>query len=103
MNGASNAESCLNLLSGVRVLDLAQGVAGSDAAKVLGDLGAEVIKVEPPGGDPVRQLGPFPNGAPDLDLGGLFLYVNAGKHYAAQTLDRAAVQQLVRSVDVVVE
>ncbi len=46
------------MLSGVRVLDLT-GEAGWLAGKILGDLGADVIKVEPPGGDPGRRRGPF--------------------------------------------
>jgi crotonobetainyl-CoA:carnitine CoA-transferase CaiB-like acyl-CoA transferase len=45
-------------LSGVRVLDLADETAVL-GAKLLGDLGADVLRVEPPGGDPIRRLGPF--------------------------------------------
>ena len=45
-------------LEGWRVLEVADGLAASFCAKVLGDLGADVVKVEPPGGHPSRQLGP---------------------------------------------
>ena len=46
-------------LAGLRVLDLSRVLAGPLAAQVLGDLGAEVLKVEPPGGDDTRAWGPW--------------------------------------------
>ena len=50
------------LLDGVRVLDFSRVLAGPLATMILGDLGAEVIKVEPPGGDETRQWAPFLDG-----------------------------------------
>jgi crotonobetainyl-CoA:carnitine CoA-transferase CaiB-like acyl-CoA transferase len=44
-------------LEGIRVLDLSRILAGPFAAQILGDLGAEVIKVEAPGGEEARQYG----------------------------------------------
>jgi crotonobetainyl-CoA:carnitine CoA-transferase CaiB-like acyl-CoA transferase len=44
-------------LAGIRVLELGHYVAAPFATRLLGDLGAEIIKIEPPGGDPVRQWG----------------------------------------------
>ena len=44
-------------LAGIRILELGHYVAAPFATRLLGDLGAEIIKVEPPGGDPVRQWG----------------------------------------------
>src|SRR5207248_2448904 len=63
-------------LAGARVLDLGTGLAAPFCAKLLADLGADVIKVEPPGGDPARLLGPFPGDRPDPEASAAFLYVN---------------------------
>jgi formyl-CoA transferase len=52
----TNTESSLSALSGLKVIELGQLIAGPFAAKTLADFGAEVIKIEPPGvGDPLRQ------------------------------------------------
>jgi crotonobetainyl-CoA:carnitine CoA-transferase CaiB-like acyl-CoA transferase len=89
------------------VLDAAQGIAGPYAARLLGDLGAEVIKVEPPAGDFSRSLGPFWGGRPHLEHSGLFLYLNAGKRGVVLDLtldaDRRAWLDLAESADIVVE
>ena len=50
-------------LTGVRVLEIGHFVAAPFCTRLLGDLGADVIKVEPPRGDPVRQWGKQLNGA----------------------------------------
>ncbi len=49
-------------LSGLRVLEIGHYVAAPFAARILGDLGADIIKIEPPGGDPARQWGEQVNG-----------------------------------------
>jgi crotonobetainyl-CoA:carnitine CoA-transferase CaiB-like acyl-CoA transferase len=101
-------------LAGVRVLDLARVLAGPYAAMLLGDLGAEVIKVERPGaGDDTRQWGPpFVQAAGDAVAGDraestYFLSVNRGKRSAAIDLkdpgEREFVEALVRWADVLVE
>ena len=66
-------------LAGLRVLELAQGVSGPYCGKLLAGLGADVIKVEPPGGDPARKAGPFPGDLPDPERSGLCLHLNTGK------------------------
>ena len=60
-------------------MEIADGLAASFCAKVLSDLGAEVVKVEPTGGHPSRRWGPRPNDAAPSEPGGRFLYLNTGK------------------------
>jgi len=62
-------------LRGVRVLDLTTVVMGPSATQILGDLGADVVKVETPGGDTVRLIGPWRNPG----MGPLFLQANRNK------------------------
>src|SRR5215213_4602494 len=75
-------------LDGVRVMETATGVAGPYAAKLLGDLGATVTKVEPPGGDWTRRHGPFPDGREDPGRSALFIHLNAAKVVVAPDVDR---------------
>jgi crotonobetainyl-CoA:carnitine CoA-transferase CaiB-like acyl-CoA transferase len=88
----------------IRVLDLSQNLAGPYCAQILGDLGADVIKVERPGrGDPAREWGPpFWEGESPLFLSG-----NRNKRSLALDLKTAdgleAVRRLVASADVVVQ
>jgi len=74
-------------LTGLRVVEIAGDIAGPYCTKLLVDLGADVIKVEPPSGDPLRRWGPFPAGVENPDRSGLFEYLNAGKHGATIDLD----------------
>ena len=101
-------------LAGVHVLDLARVLAGPYAAMLLGDLGAEVIKVERPGaGDDTRHWGPpFVQAAGDGAAGDAaestyFLSVNRGKRSVAIDLkdpgEREFIEALVRWADVLVE
>jgi crotonobetainyl-CoA:carnitine CoA-transferase CaiB-like acyl-CoA transferase len=95
-------------LPGVRVLELGDFVSAPWAARLLGDLGAEVVKVEPPGGgDRSRQAGPFPGDEPDPESSGLFLYLNANKQGITLDLSvpaaRSTVFDLARTADVVIE
>ena len=93
-------------LHGVRVLDLGEMVSAPYCAKMLGDLGAEVIKVEPPGGDEARQDGPFPKDRPgDPEASALFLYLNTNKRSVVcdSQDDGALLDDLYRWADVVVD
>ena len=65
---------------GLRVIEVGGGAAAGYGTKLLADLGADVIKVEPPGsGDVTRHSGPFPANAPHPEKSGLFLYLNTNK------------------------
>src|SRR6266545_3600132 len=93
-------------LKGYRALDLT-GVSGQLCGRVLADLGMEVIKIEPPGGDPVRNLAPFIHSANGKQLSTTFAHLNAGKASKVLDLnketDRGAFRQLVETADVVLE
>ena len=89
-------------LAGLRVLDLTSTFSGPYCTLMLADLGAEVIKVEPPGGDIARQLG----AARTPGMAAVFLNMNRGKKSVLLDLkapaDRAAFDRLVPTVDVLV-
>ena len=81
-------------LSGVRVVEYGQLVAAPYAAKLLADLGAEVIKIEPPDGDPARRYGPFPGGKSDPNASGLYIYLNTNKRSVTLDLTSARGREL---------
>jgi formyl-CoA transferase len=90
-------------LAGIRVLDFSHALAGPYCTMLLGDLGADVIKVEPPSGDHSRQWGPpFINGESSY-----FLSVNRNKRSVVLDLKhpaaRGAAEELAMACDVVVE
>jgi crotonobetainyl-CoA:carnitine CoA-transferase CaiB-like acyl-CoA transferase len=66
-------------LAGMRVVEIAAGLAVAYTGKLLAQYGAEVIRIEPPGGDEIRRAGPFKEDRPDLDAGGLHAFMNSGK------------------------
>ena len=73
-------------LAGLRVLDLAQG-SFDYGSRLLAGLGADVIKVEPPSGDPVRAMPPFPADEPNLETSARHLHLNAAKRSVVLDLD----------------
>ena len=90
-------------LAGIRVLDFSHALAGPYCTMLLGDLGADVIKVEPPKGDQSRQWGPpFINGESSY-----FLSVNRNKRSVVLDLKRPAARRVAEKLavasDVVVE
>lgn len=92
----------------LKVVELADFVAGPYCGKQLADFGAEVIKVEPPiHGDSARRQGPFKDDVEDLEASGTFLYLNTNK--LGVTLDieaeegRALFLKLIEDADVLIE
>ena len=92
-------------LAGVRVVDLSRNVAGPYASYLLAQFGADVVKVEPPGGDPSRRFGPFPNDVPDPECSGLFLHLNRNKRSMVldTARDGAKILDLAADADVLIE
>lgn len=90
-------------LDGIRVIEFTSVVLGPFACQILGDLGADVIKVEPPGGDTNRNLGPVKN---TEGLAALFLTCNRNKKSIVLDLKsdegREAALKLIATADVVV-
>ena len=84
-------------LDGYRILDLTTE-AGFLAGKLLGDLGADVIKVEPPGGDPTRRRGPFVGGREDPERSLLWLALNTSKRGITLNLDHARGREIFLSL-----
>jgi len=95
-------------LQGVRVLDLSHGVAGPFAARLLGDLGADVIKIEAPArGDFARREEPLHPDAPEPERSLLFQYLNWNKRGITldlrNTASHAALRKLVERSHIVLE
>lgn len=95
-------------LDDVRVIDLTRYTAGPFCTRVLSDYGADVVKIEQPGGgDPARTLPPFYQDTPGPDRSGLFLMLNTNKRSVTldmkQPAGRDVFLRLVRDADVVVE
>jgi crotonobetainyl-CoA:carnitine CoA-transferase CaiB-like acyl-CoA transferase len=81
--------------SAIKIVECGEGVSAAFGAKLIADLGADVIKVEPPGGDLTRRRGPFPGDRPDAEKSGLFIYLNANKRGVATDLKRPEGQELL--------
>ncbi|MCC7365128.1 MAG: CoA transferase [Dehalococcoidia bacterium] len=101
------AEVTVHALDDLTVIDLSTGIAGPYATRVLADCGADVIKVEPPGGDIARTWPPFAGDDPHPEKSGIFAYLNTNKRSVVLDLETAAAReqlaQLVRRADLVVE
>ena len=97
-----------HLLSGLKVVEWGSFISAPFCGKLMAELGAEVIKIEPPvAGDEARHYGPFPNDIPDSERSGLFLYLNT--HKLGITLEpntatgRDLFTKLIRDADIFVQ
>lgn len=101
-----NEPTSASALGDIRVLDLT-GPIGQSCGRLLADLGADVLKVEPPAGDPGRSLAPFAGDQPGPERSLFFLHFNANKRGIVLDLEhdrgRSAFLDLVRDADVLLE
>ena len=85
-------------LEGMTVLEDGGGIAASYAGKLLADLGADVIKLEPPGGDSVRRKPPFAADVPGRERSGLHLFLDTNKRSLTLDVESAAGRRLYRQI-----
>ncbi len=89
-------------LDGIKIIDFSNMLMAPYATQILGDMGADVIKVEAPGGDPVRLVGPARN----QGMGAIFLNCNRSKRSIVLDVKHPdglkAVMDLIKSADVLV-
>ena len=94
-------------LFGTRIVDLTQALAGPFCTMLLADLGADVVKVEPPHGDMSRQVPPFADDDTERAFGGYFASINRNKRSVVLDLKtdegRATLVRLVEQADALVE
>lgn len=92
----------MTALTGLMIVETAERVVGEYAARLLADFGAEVIKVERPGGAPSRAMGPFAKG-----VSGLFAFLNTNKKSVVLDLshqaDRARLDALLARADALID
>lgn len=95
----------MSALQGFRVVESAETVAGEYCGKLLADFGAEVIKVERPGGSPTRAMAPIVGAGPEAS--GLFAYLNTNKKSVVLDLTSEAgadtLRKLVSAADVLID
>jgi crotonobetainyl-CoA:carnitine CoA-transferase CaiB-like acyl-CoA transferase len=94
-------------LASLKIVEIGELASAPYAAKLMADMGAEVIKIERPrAGDRARTRGPFPGGTPHPEKSGLFLYLNANKLGVTLDIARpegfAILERLVADADVLI-
>ncbi len=88
-------------LAGLRVVETSTGISGAYAAKLFVDAGADVVKVEPPGGDPLRAWSA--SGATGDQAGALFRFLAAGKHSVVGSPGDPDVERLIATADLLID
>ena len=105
-SGDKSTESFYRPLHGMRVLDLSN-VAGGYCTKLLADMGADVIKIEPIGGDDTRRIGPFSGDDPNIEKSLVFTSYNTNKRSLSLNLEspdgKSLFKSLIKDADVLVE
>ncbi|MBI2527897.1 MAG: CoA transferase [Candidatus Rokubacteria bacterium] len=84
--------------TGLRVVEVGDRLGAAYGARLLADLGADVVKIEPPSGSSVRRYGPFPDGTHDPESSGLFILLNAGKRSVVLDLSAAEPRESLRAL-----
>ena len=95
-------------LSGIKVLEFSEFISGPYCGRLLAGLGAEVVKIEPPGvGDKSRSWGPFRHDVPDKESSGLFLFLNINKMSVTLNVEsesgKKIFRELVKWADILIE
>jgi crotonobetainyl-CoA:carnitine CoA-transferase CaiB-like acyl-CoA transferase len=94
-------------LAGYRVIDLSTMFTGPYCTRMLADYGADVIKIEPPSGDPVRSEGPFYHDEPHPEKSGMFLFLNTNKRSITLDIEshkgQVLLKELVKDAAIVIE
>ena len=94
-------------LEGLKVIEVAQGVAGPHCGRLLAAFGADVIKIEPPRGDWARTVGPFLGRNEDIESSAIYHYNNSGKRSAVLDISSlngmATLKKLVAKADILLE
>jgi crotonobetainyl-CoA:carnitine CoA-transferase CaiB-like acyl-CoA transferase len=107
MSPAGLASGPTGPLAGIRIIDATQALAGPFCTMLLADLGADVIKVEPPAGDMTRYSGPFTREDTEKAYGGYFASINRNKRSVVLDLKtefgRNALLRLIERADAFVE
>ena len=103
----TNDAAPVKFLRGINVLDISEGVAGPFCAKLLSDMGADVIKVERPGsGDSMRREGPFLNELSDPEMSPSFFFFNTGKRSIELDMykeeSKSTLHKLIQKFDVII-